>query len=106
MDIKNLYYGPNISKEVLDKADELGLGYIDTGGGCDYICCMKNHDIIIAMVDDVGSPLTLAEKARIYIYNEATDDMWWEHGVSFEVETTLKAMEILKSFDDGDISYF
>ena len=99
-------YHPNISEEVFNKAMDMGLDYITTGGGCDYICCKKNNDIILAEIDDVGTPTNLAEPACIIIFNEGTEDMWWEHGTRFDVESVLVGLQILQLMDNGGVTYF
>ena len=66
----------NISDEIAQYAKVKNLDFIGTGGGYDYVFKkLKNgQEIILGLPDDVegnvteGSPSSLSEKCRIYIY--------------------------------------
>jgi len=84
-----------IDEGIQNYAIELDLDWIDYGGGLDYICpnskIENNWRIIIAKVDDCGSPDSLDSPAEVYFFHD--DDC--ESATIIRFNTTWTAMRFL-----------
>ena len=100
----------NISDEITEYAKVKNLDFIGTGGGYDYVFKkLKNgKEIILGLPNDVdgtvteGSPSSLSEKCRIYIYENGMLSGGFEQSngddyteTSFDVINAKTAMNIM-----------
>jgi hypothetical protein len=100
----------NISDEIAQYAKVKNLDFIGTGGGYDYVFKkLKNgQEIILGLPNDVdgnvteGSPSSLSEKCRIYIYENGMLSGGFEQSngddyteTSFDVINAKTAMNIM-----------
>ena len=100
----------NISDEITEYAKVKNLDFIGTGGGYDYVFKkLKNgQEIILGLPNDVdgnvteGSPSSLSEKCRIYIYENGMLSGGFEQSngddyteTSFDVINAKTAMNIM-----------
>jgi len=86
----------NISPEIMEYAEKLGLEAVATGGDCDYIWSNNGSSLIVLLVsaDGFDSPSSLEEPSVLCIsFNE-------DSSTDLSFPTAKKAMEAMKSMGD------
>ena len=99
----------NISNKIWEAAEKLGLDYIPTGGGFDYVWREvgkgqnrmgdgRGVDLVLASQEDFAcSPDTLSEPSVVAIY---VNDPDWHEGTFVYFKTAREAMKFMAGVQD------
>jgi hypothetical protein len=86
----------NIPTEIMNRAKELGLYGIGTGGGCDYVYRKaEGCEIIMSDTEDASSPDTLDSPAEVCIFvddKSGGNEGEWYDGITIKFKTAEEAM--------------
>lgn len=93
----------NIKRHILDVASELGLGTVETGGGCDFIIrTVGSMDLVLSGVN-LESPQSLIERGVVSFYRHNGDVSMWEDSpfqtlTFYTVRQAMTFMATVKDF--------
>jgi len=97
-----MFYEFNISKEITDFANSLGLGAISTGGNCDYIFnSLENADLVLCSVEDHGSTPSDLDQPAVVTVNRTDAEYTWIIYAQLTFSTARKAMQFMASVENA-----